>query len=166
MRSTSKDMLAAIKILIVDDHQHMRKVLRTMLTGLGVKTIHEAADGESGLHAIMTFKPDLVLLDWDMPVVDGLEFVRTVRKPDRFPFPDLPIILLTGHGERWRVIEAARYGVHEYLLKPVSTQALLERITAVLEKPRQMMKLEQYYVPAPRGVVMLDAEDQVPPPAV
>jgi CheY-like chemotaxis protein len=151
--------LASISVLMVDDHYHTRKVLRTMLTGLGVTAIHEAADGEIGLAAIVRFKPDIVLVDWDMPVVNGLEFIRTVRQPGRFPYPDLPIILLTGHAERWRVIEAARYGVHEYLLKPVSTQALIERITTVLQKPRQMMALERNYVPAPRGVVMLDADD-------
>ena len=149
--------LASIKVLIVDDHQHMRKVVRTMLIGMGVKHIREASDGAGGIDDILKFKPDIALVDWDMPVVDGLEFIRTVRTPGRFPFPDLPIIVLTGHGERWRVVEAARYGVHEYLLKPVSTQALLERITRVLEAPRQMMKLERYYVPAPRRVVMLDA---------
>jgi CheY-like chemotaxis protein len=149
---------ASISVLVVDDHYHTRKVLRTMLAGLGVRTIHEAADGEIGLAAIVQLKPDIVLVDWDMPAVNGLEFIRTVRQPGRFPYPDLPIILLTGHGERWRVIEAARYGVHEYLLKPVSTQALLDRITTILQKPRQMMELERHYVPAPRGVVMLDAD--------
>ena len=149
--------LASVKVLIVDDHQHMRKVVRTMLIGMGVKHIREASDGAGAIDDILKFKPDIALVDWDMPVVDGLEFIRTVRTPGRFPFPDLPIIVLTGHGERWRVVEAARYGVHEYLLKPVSTQALLERITRVLEAPRQMMKLDRYYVPAPRRVVMLDA---------
>jgi CheY-like chemotaxis protein len=151
--------LESISVLVVDDHHHTRKVLRAMLTGLNISTIHEAADGEIGLHAIMNIRPDVVLLDWDMPVVNGLQFIRTVRQPGRFPYPDVPIILLTGHAERWRVVEAARYGVHEYLLKPVSTQALLDRITTVLQKPRQMMELERNYVPAPRGVVMLDAGD-------
>jgi CheY-like chemotaxis protein len=150
--------LASISVLVVDDHYHTRKVLRTMLTGLGVMAIHEAADGEIGLAAIVRLKPDIVLVDWDMPAINGLEFIRMVRQPGHFPYPDVPIILLTGHAERWRVVEAARYGVHEYLLKPVSTQALLDRITTVLKKPRQMMELERNYVPAPRGVVMLDAE--------
>jgi two-component system chemotaxis response regulator CheY len=70
----------------------------------------------------------------------------------------VPIILLTGHGDRWRVIEAARLGVHEYLLKPVSTKALLERIAAVLIKPRKMVQLDRYYGPTPRKLVVLSDE--------
>ena len=87
--------------------------------------------------------------------MDGLQFIRVVRSPDSFPVPDVPIILLTGHADRWRVIEAARFGVHEYLLKPVSTKARLERIAAVLVRPRKMVQLDSYYGPAPRKLVVL-----------
>ena len=73
-----------------------------------------------------------MIVDWEMPNIDGAEFVRMVRSPGTFPMPDVPIIMLTGHGDRWRVIEAARIGAHEYLLKPVSTKALLDRIVAIL----------------------------------
>ena len=68
----------------------------------------------------------------------------------------MPIILLTGHGELWRVKEAARFGVHEFLLKPISTKALLDRIVAVLEKPRAMLNFDGCYVPEPRRLVVLD----------
>jgi len=73
-----------------------------------------------------------------------------VRSPSSSPSPDVPIIMLTGHGDRWRVVEAARLGAHEYLLKPVSTKALLDRIVAILNRPRPMVKKEGYYGPAPR----------------
>jgi DNA-binding response OmpR family regulator len=129
-----------------------------MLTALGVKHFHEANNGAAGLQAIKDISPDIVFVDWEMPQIDGLEFIRMVRQPDTFPIPDVPIILLTGHGDRWRVIEAARLGVHEYLLKPVSTKALLERIAAVLVKPRKMVKLDDYYGPAPRKLVVLTDE--------
>ena len=91
-----------------------------------------------------------------MPVLDGMQFVRMVRSPGDFPVPDVPIIMLTGHGDRWRVIEAARVGVHEYLLKPVSTKALLDRIVTVLDNPRPMVQLDGYYGPAPRRPVVSD----------
>ena len=86
------------------------------------------ATATPGLDAIRTVAPDIVLVDWEMPGLDGPGFVRAVRSPDTFPYPDVPIIMLTGHGERSRVIEAARLGIHEYLLKPVSSQALQARI--------------------------------------
>src|SRR6476646_468938 len=88
----------------------MRKVIRNILVNLGVKNVHEAADGIAGLEAIRMFAPDLVILDWEMPLLNGAELVRIVRSPGVFPVPDVPIIMLTGHVERWRVIEASRLG--------------------------------------------------------
>ena len=151
--------LPTIKVLIVDDDHYMRKVVRAMLIALGVKHIREASEGRAGLQAIRDTNPDVVILDWEMPMIDGLQFIRMVRSPDTFPIPDVPIILLTGHADRWRVIEAARFGVNEYLLKPVSTKALLDRIAAVLAQPRKMVQLDGYYGPLPRKLVVL-ADDE------
>ncbi len=99
-----KDLLAQIKILIVDDEYYTRKVIRTLLLAMGCTKIHEANDGASGLEAIRAITPDIVLLDWEMPGIDGAEFVRMVRSPNTFPQPNVPIIMLTGHGERARVL--------------------------------------------------------------
>jgi two-component system chemotaxis response regulator CheY len=150
--------IATLKVLVVDDDHAMRKVVRTMLTGIGVKTVYEACDGMSGLDAIRAHAPDLVIVDWEMPGIDGAQFVRMVRSPGEFPMPDVPIIMLSGHSERWRVIEAARIGAHEYLLKPVSTKALRERIVAVLCQARPTVKLDGYYGPLPRRMVILEAD--------
>ena len=154
---------------MVDDEQYMRKVVRTMLLAIGVKTVYEADDGNSGLEAIRRHMPDLVIVDWEMPVIDGAQFVRMVRSPSEFPYPDVPIIMLSGHGDRWRVVEAAQLGAHEYLLKPVSTKALHERIVAILTVPRPFITLDGYYGPAPRRLqVMNDARGRpvAKPPVV
>ena len=107
---------ATAKILIVDDEHYMRKVVRTLLMSIGVRNIFEAADGPAGLEMIRNTMPDMVILDWEMPGLDGAGFVRLVRSPQTFPLPDIPIIMLTGHGERSRVIEAIEIGVNEFLL--------------------------------------------------
>jgi two-component system, chemotaxis family, chemotaxis protein CheY len=148
--------LPKIKVLVVDDDQYMRKVVRAMLIAIGVRNIIEARDGTAGLDMIREQRPDVVFVDWEMPGMDGLTFVKEVRSPSTFPIPDVPIILLTGHGDRWRVLEAARLGVHEYLLKPVSTKALLERIASVLIRPRKMVQMADYYGPAPRRLMVID----------
>ena len=140
----------ATKVLVVDDEHYMRKVVRTLLMSIGVRTIYEAPDGPSGLEHIRSMAPDVVILDWEMPGLDGAGFVRMVRSPDTFPFPDIPIIMLTGHGERRRVIEAVQIGVNEFLLKPVSSKALQDRLVSVLAKPRPLVKSGDYYGPAPR----------------
>src|SRR6201989_709391 len=127
-------LLQTIEVLVIDDNQYMRKVIRNLLTSIGVKTVHEAVDGVAGLEAIRMFAPSLVILDWEMPLLNGAELVRIVRSPGVFPIPDVPIIMLTGHGERWRVVEAMRLGVTEFLKKPVSAQALLDRMVSILAK--------------------------------
>ena len=148
--------IAALRILVVDDDLHMRRVVRAMLTAIGVKTIYDACDGAAGLIAIRKHNPDLVIVDWEMPNIDGAQFVRMVRSPGKFPMPDVPIIMLSGHGDRWRVVEAARIGAHEYLLKPTSIQALHDRIIAIVGRPRPTVQLDSYYGPAPRRLVVLD----------
>jgi CheY-like chemotaxis protein len=142
--------LTAAKIVVVDDEHYMRKVVRTMLLGIGVREVHEAADGVIGLELIRRINPDVVILDWQMPEMDGPTFVRMVRAPGSFPYPDVPIIMLTGHGERSRVVEAVKLGVNEFLLKPVSVKALQDRVAAVLNKPREVVKSGGYYGPVPR----------------
>jgi CheY-like chemotaxis protein len=141
---------AATKVLVVDDEHYMRKVVRTLLMTVGVRTVYEAPDGPAGLELIRSMAPDVVILDWEMPGLDGAGFVRMVRSPDTFPFPDIPIIMLTGHGERRRVIEAVSIGVNEFLLKPVSSKALQDRLISVIAKPRELVKSGDYYGPAPR----------------
>lgn len=144
---------SACKVLVVDDEHYMRKVVRTLLMSVGVRTVYEAADGPAGLEMIRNVSPDMVILDWEMPGLDGAGFVRMVRSPQTFPLPDIPIIMLTGHGERSRVIEAVEIGVNEFLLKPVSSKALRDRMVAVLAKPRPLVKTVGYYGPAPRKLV-------------
>ena len=144
------ERFATAKILVVDDEHYMRKVVRTMLMSIGVREIYEAPDGPAGLELIRSQAPDVVILDWEMPGIDGPGFVRMVRSPATFTYPDVPIIMLTGHGERSRVIEAVKIGVNEFLLKPVSSKALQDRVAAVLTKPRQIMQSGDYYGPAPR----------------
>lgn len=157
-------LVHAVEVLVVDDNQYMRKVVRNLLVNLGVKNIHEAGDGIAGLEAIRTFGPDIVILDWEMPLLNGAELVRIVRSPGVFPVPNVPIIMLTGHGERWRVVEASRLGVNEFLKKPVSGKALLDRMVSILANPRAMVRLGDYYGPEPRRH-MTDLIHKPPEPA-
>ena len=150
MHSKIESLVQSVEVLIIDDNQYMRKVVRNLLVNLGVKTLYEAADGIAGLEAIKTFAPDVVILDWEMPLLNGAELVRIVRSPNTFPLPDVPIIMLTGHVERWRIVEATRLGVNEFLKKPVSGKSLLERMVSILAKPRPMVRLGDYYGPEPR----------------
>src|SRR5579859_3819415 len=144
--------IANLKVLVVDDELTMRKVRRSLLQAIGVKTICEAHDGRVGLEAVCTVAPDIIILDWEMPSPNGPEFMRHLRSPASFPLPDVPVIMLTAHGERARVVEAVRLGVNEFLLKPVSSTALLARLVSILARPREMVRKGDRYVPAPRNM--------------
>jgi DNA-binding response OmpR family regulator len=110
----------------------------------------EVADGLAALEAIRTCDPDIMFLDWDMPVLNGMEVMRIVRSPGVFPRPNLPIIMLTNQAQRSAVMEALCNGAHEFLLKPTSPKALCDRLMSIVVNPRPMVKLGKYYVPQPR----------------
>jgi two-component system chemotaxis response regulator CheY len=153
------EQIRSLTILVVDDSQYMRKVIRTLLVNCGVKDIYEANDGIAALDAIRSLAPDVVILDWEMPLLSGAELVRIVRSPGVFPMPDVPIIMLSGHGERWRVVEAVRLGVHEYLIKPVSAKALYDRLVSIMMEPRPVVQLGDYYGPEPRKLATESLDD-------
>lgn len=142
--------IQVLNILIVDSNHYMRRLTRTMLMNLGAKSVLEASDGLAALETIRTCDPDVMLLEWDMPVLDGMEVMRIVRSPGVFPRPNLPIIMLTTRAQRSAVAQALRAGAHEFLLKPTSPQALRDRLTSILSNPRPMVKLGDFYVPQPR----------------
>ncbi len=147
-------LISSLSVMVVDDNAYMRKIVRSLLGNIGVKNIHEAGDGIQALELLRAIAPDIVILDWEMPLLNGPELVRIVRSPGVFPTPDVPIIMLSGYGERWRVIEAVRLGVNEFLCKPVSAKALQDRIMAIVFKPRQSVKIGDYYGPQPRKMFL------------
>jgi len=152
--------IQSLCVLVVDDNQYMRRVIRNLLLNCGIKDIYEAADGIAALDSIRTVAPDVVVLDWEMPLLSGPELVRIVRSPGVFPMPDIPIVILTGHCERWRVVEAVRLGVNEYLTKPVSAKALYDRLLSIITQPRAVVQLGDYYGPEPRKLVTGEEEDE------
>jgi CheY-like chemotaxis protein len=165
------DRIQALCVLVVDDNQYMRKMVRNLLVNCGVKDIYEAGDGITALDTIRTVGPDVVVLDWEMPLLSGAELVRIVRSPGVFPMPDVQIIMLSGHGERWRVVEAVRLGVNEYLVKPVSAKALYDRLVSITLQPRPTVQLGDYYGPEPRklapdGVENVNLATSLVPPTI
>ena len=91
-----------------------------------------------------------MIVDWDMPVLDGREVMRIVRAPGVFPKANLPIIMLTDLGLQSRVTAAMRLGVHEFLVKPISPKTLQQRLLGIILNPRPMVRAGRYYIPMPR----------------
>lgn len=144
-------LIQGLDILIVDGNAFMRRLTRMMLMNMGARSVTEAADGLTALDTIRDCNPDVVLLEWDVPLLDGMELMRIVRSPGVFPRPNIPIIMLTDRAYRSSVREALEAGVHEYLVKPTSPKALRDRLMSIMVKPREMMQLGENYVPEPRA---------------
>ena len=137
-------------VLIADSNPYTRRLTRMMLTNLGIKSTYESSDGVAALEAIRNVNPDIMIMDWEMPVLDGREVMRIVRSPGVFPKANLPIIMLTDLGLQSRVTAAIRLGVHEFLVKPISPKTLQQRLLGIMLNPRPMVRAGKYYIPMPR----------------
>lgn len=144
-----EDVIRSSHVLIADRSQFARRLTRSMLINLGIRSIAESEDGKSTLDAIIASRPDVLLIDWDLPGISGLEVIRSIRSPGVFPWPDLPIIMLTTRAERRYVLKALSCGANEFLAKPTSTRALKDRLVCALQQ-RAMVWVGECYVPAPR----------------
>jgi CheY-like chemotaxis protein len=136
-----------LRFLVIEDSAHMRRILRTLLNGFGAREVYEAEDGASGLEAFTHFMPDIVIADWVMPIFDGLELAQMIRQPGANANPYVPIIMLTGHSDKNRVMIARDAGITEFLCKPISPKSLYERILNVVAKPRPFVKTKTYFGP-------------------
>ena len=136
-----------LRFLVIDDNAHMRRIVRTLLHGYGTREVYEAEDGAAGLEAFTHYIPDIVITDWAMPIFDGLELTQMIRQPGANANPYVPIIMLTGHSEKKRVISARDAGVTEFLAKPISAKSLYQRILNVVVNPRPFIKTKNYFGP-------------------
>ncbi len=136
-----------MRVLVVDDNQHMRSIVATILSAVGVGHVRECWDGAEALDALRQWQADLAIIDYHMSPIDGVEFTKLVRNAGDSPNPYLPIIMLTGYAERARVMEARDAGVTEFAVKPVTAQAILNRLNAVIFKPRPFVKTADYFGP-------------------
>ncbi len=136
-----------LRFLIIDDNAHMRRIVRTLLNGFGSREIYEAEDGPSGLEAFTQYGPEIIITDWVMPGLDGLELTRMMRQPDAHGNAYVSIIMLTGHSEKARVTAARDAGVTEFLAKPISAKGLYQRIVNVVVNPRPFIRTATYFGP-------------------
>ncbi len=119
-----------MRILLVDDSKTIRRVQKGILEQLGYTEIHEAGDGQDALSIAAAIKPDLILLDWNMPNMDGITFLKTYRGQGNMT----PIIMVTTEAEKERVMEAIQAGVNNYVVKPFTPEIMGQRIIETLKK--------------------------------
>ncbi|MBD3837443.1 response regulator [Brevundimonas sp.] len=142
--------LQSLNVLLVDDNQHMRAIAAAVLHSANIRNVREAPDGATAFELLRQYPVDLAIVDFNMFPLDGVEFTRLVRNSPDSPNVYLPIIMMTGHAEKKRVTEARDAGVTEFVVKPITAKAVLDRLNAVIFKPRAFVKTDGYFGPCRR----------------
>lgn len=125
----------------------MRKLVISVLDTLGVGRILTAADGDEGFDKFCQENPDIVIADWHMLPVSGIDLVKKIRKNNNSPNKMVPIIMMTGYSAMPRVSEARDCGATEFLVKPFSANDMARRIAYVINKPRDFIETEDFFGP-------------------
>ena len=139
--------LERVRFLIVDDNAFSRQIVRLILLQFGARDVVEAADGVTAQKEVAVFKPDIIIVDWVMSPMDGIEFVKWLREAEDSPAPFTPVIMVTAFSHLNNIMQARDVGVNEFLAKPISAKALLMRVKAVIEKPRSFVRAIPYFGP-------------------
>ncbi|HMH65309.1 MAG TPA: response regulator [Rhizomicrobium sp.] len=139
-----------LRVLVVDDNAHMRKLVVTILQAFGVVQVYEADGGDRAWAILRESNPDVVVLDWVMEGMSGLDLVGMIRSNAATPNPFVPVIMLTGHTSLEYVSQARDAGVNEFIAKPVSIKTMMSRLVSVIEHPRPYVRTTGYFGPCRR----------------
>ncbi|HPI93105.1 MAG TPA: chemotaxis response regulator CheY [Deltaproteobacteria bacterium] len=121
-----------MKILVVDDFSTMRRIVKNILRQLNFANIIEADDGSTGLEVLQREKIDLVVSDWNMPKMTGLELLKAVRADDALKH--IPFLMVTAEAQQENIIEAVKSGVSNYIVKPFTAETLSQKINQIFNK--------------------------------
>jgi CheY-like chemotaxis protein len=139
-----------LRVLVVDDNAHMRKLVTTILQAFGISQIAEAESADRAWQSLRDTNPDVIVLDWVMEGMSGMELVRTIRSNPQAPNPFVPVIMLSGHTSLEHVRLARDAGVNEFIAKPVSVRTMMSRLVAVIESPRAYVRTGSFFGPCRR----------------
>lgn len=128
-----KAALSKYSVLIAEGNNYMRSLLRTMVSGFGVRQIYEAQDGADAIAVAIDRRPDLILCEWVMRPLDGEDFLRILREDSDPEVSQIPVIVISADARRSVVLNAMRAGVNLFLTKPLSPAVLQERMIALME---------------------------------
>lgn len=122
----------AIPILVVDDFSTMRRIIKTSLRQLGFENITEAEDGQVALNKLQAGEFKLIISDWNMPNMMGIDLLRAVRGDARLK--PTPFLMVTAEAQKENVLEAAKAGVSNYIVKPFTADDLQKKLSAIFAK--------------------------------
>ena len=120
-----------MNVLVVDDAATMRRIVRGLLRELGLKNIREAEDGAIALESLKTHKMDLVVSDWSMPNMNGLELLQEMKADGGLKH--IPVLMVTAESKKENIMQAVQAGVSNYIVKPFNSQTLEEKLHKIFK---------------------------------
>ncbi len=120
-----------MKVLVVDDFATMRRILRNVLKQIGFTNIHEAEDGKTALKALSEESYDLILCDWNMPEMPGIELLNRIRTNEKLKH--IPFVMVTAEAQKENIIEAVKAGVTSYVVKPFTAETIGEKLKKIFD---------------------------------
>jgi len=136
-----------LSVLIVDDSAHIRRLVRAILLAFGCKDVYDAPNANKALAELRSVHIDVIILDWLMEPMDGIELTKLIRNSDTLPNPFIPIVMLTGHSTMNCILQARESGVTEYLAKPITPKGLMDRLKLVIDRPRPFVRTKSFFGP-------------------
>ncbi|GAB6144579.1 response regulator [Desulfocicer niacini] len=118
-----------MEVLIVDDFATMRRILKNILTQIGFTNLYEAGDGKNALKVLKNQKIDLIMCDWNMPVMTGLDLLNAVRADEELKA--IPFVMVTAEAQKENIIQAVQAGVNNYVVKPFTTETITQKLEKV-----------------------------------
>ncbi|BAH74529.1 response regulator [Solidesulfovibrio magneticus] len=122
--------IAKLRILVVDDFSTMRKIIKSMLRKIGVKSIDDAEDGKIALNLINIHTYDLIILDWNMPNMSGIDLLKSIKKDQKPKYT--PVLMVTSEATEPQIITAVQAGASNYIVKPFTEATLTKKLCAIL----------------------------------
>jgi two-component system chemotaxis response regulator CheY len=121
-----------MKVLIVDDFATMRRIVRNVLKQIGFANMLEADNGKAALKILKKENIDLILCDWNMPEMPGIDLLKAIKSDDELK--NIPFVMVTAEAQKDNIIEAVKAGVSSYIVKPFTAETVTEKLNAIFKK--------------------------------
>ena len=139
--------LNALRVLVIDDHPPMRKIIMDILREVGIDDFAEADDGRTGIATLKDYDANVIFTDNRMSPMSGVELTRRIRAGIDGIDPAIPIIMVSAYTEMERIVEARDAGINEFLAKPISSKMVMLRLRSVVESPRPFVRSRKFFGP-------------------
>ena len=142
--------LKGLVVLLADGRSYSRALMRSMLSQLEIKAIHEAVDGAAAIDVICAVNPDVMIVDWDLPVLNVREVLRMVRTSSAIPNWNLPVIVVSSSGQSADVHDAIKLGAQQFMIRPISPKMLEQRLRSIVKAALRAARDSSTVAPRPR----------------